>query len=163
MQDLTTDLVGKACAIFLRYAYPGGEAAVPAKKRGYLDLPPGQALAEFLRASPDSLAICQTLSAKQGGPGYALRLGCAAFPHLKLKVQWLGSREPGMWVFAVDTHDAFSSDCFSPPPGHPEAEAWRRLQIGNQHLKEQIERAWAAAGLMTFNGLLRNDLEKPPA
>jgi hypothetical protein len=32
------------------------------------------------------------------------------------------------------------------------------LQVANRKLKEQIERAWEAAGIMTFNGLLRREL-----
>jgi hypothetical protein len=161
MQDLSTDVVGKACGIFLRLAYARGADGIPPRKCAYLALPPGQPFADFLRASPDAQAICQVLTPKQGGPGYALRLGCDAFPHLKLKITWLCQHEPGVWVFGVDTHDAFSKDCFCPPADHPEAAAWQRLQLANQQLKEQVERAWAEAGLMTFNGVLRADLAKP--
>jgi hypothetical protein len=161
MEVLSTDLVGKACTIFLKLAYPDGEATVPPKRRVFLHLPPGRPLADFLRQSPETRALCEILKSPGGAPtGYAIRLGSAIFPHLKLRVQQPGGGEPGLWVFGVDTHDAFSADDVQAPPEHPEAEAWTRLQIANRQLKEQIERAWDEAGLLTFNGLLRRELEK---
>ena len=59
------------------------------------------------------------------------------------------------WIFAVDTHDALQLD-----PSHPDAIGWGRLQVANRQLKEQIEQIWEAQGLLTFNGLLRRELEQ---
>ena len=59
------------------------------------------------------------------------------------------------WVFSVDTHDAVRVE-----PNHPDAPRWAQLQRANQRLKEQIEHAWAASGLLTFDALLRRDLDK---
>ena len=97
------------------------------------------------------------LSATGGGTrGYAFRLGSAAFPHLKLQV--VDYDRSGVLVFGVDTHDAFLPNL---PADHPDTLAWKVLQEGNRKLKEQIERAWEREGLMTFNRLLREGLEKP--
>jgi hypothetical protein len=161
MQDLTTDLVGKACTIFLGLAYPGGEGTIPAKRRLYLALPPGRLLADLLADSAEARVLCQAVKDGQGrAVGCAIRLGSADFPHLKLRVQQPAGSEPGPWVFGVDTHDAFCADRLRAPADHPEAEAWTRLQTANRRLKEQIERAWDEAGLLTFNGLLRRALEQ---
>jgi hypothetical protein len=162
MQDLSTDLVGKACAIFLGLAYPGGAETVPAKRRAFLALPPGRPLADFLRATPEARALCQAVKDRAGNAvGCALRLGSATFPHLKLCVQRPAGAEADVYVFGVDTHDAFCADNFHAPAGHPDAEAWTRLQQANRQLKERIERAWEQAGLPTFNNLLRGALAAP--
>jgi hypothetical protein len=161
MQGLTTDLVGSACRIFLALAYPDGEDTIPQPRRVYLTLPPGQGLADFLAATPAARALCQAVRDDRGHvQGQAIRLGSAAFPHLKLRVQQVCQVEPPVWVFSVDTHDAFSRDCLRPPREHPEAAEWMRLQGVNQQLKERVERAWEEVGLYTFNRLLRSDLEQ---
>jgi hypothetical protein len=80
-------------------------------------------------------------------------LGSEHYPHLKLEV--VRPQPKADWVFTVDTHDGFSFGA-----AHPDASGWRTLQINNRKLKEQIERAWEANGLLTFNGLLRRDLNK---
>jgi hypothetical protein len=161
MQELTTDLVGRACAIFLDLAYPGGETTIPPRRRVYRALPPGQVLRDFLCQSADAQSVCQTLADRKGRAiGVAIRLGSADFPHLKLKVQRLEPHDGvAEWVFGVDTHDSFSPHSPQAPAGHPEAEAWARLQRANQKLKEQVEHAWEQAGLLTFNGLLRRELQ----
>jgi hypothetical protein len=84
--------------------------------------------------------------------GYAFRLGSTVFPHLKLQVV---GQSDGELVFSVDTHDQVRV-----PLGHPDAAAWAQVQAANRKLKEEIEHAWEAAGLLTFNALLRRELEK---
>jgi hypothetical protein len=148
MSGLTTELLGRACRIFLALAYPQGEETIPAARRAMLHLPADQPL-EALLVPP----LAQTLATPQGARrGYALRLGSATFPHLKLQVTL---REDAACVFSVDTHDAIRLD-----PGHPDAAAWGQLQAANRRLKEQIECAWEADGLQTFNSLLRRELDK---
>ena len=88
-------------------------------------------------------------------PGFAYRLGCGHFPHLKLQVV----RCEGGWVFGVDTHDGFFPGGL--PASDPEAQAWKELVTANRQLKERIEQAWEREGLTTFHTLLRADLEKP--
>ncbi len=135
MTGLTPALLERACRIFLQLAYPEGNRSVP---------PP-----EVLLASP----LCQPLPA--GGdarPGYALRLGSALHPHLKLQI--VDHADAGC-VFSVDTHDAFRLDARA-----SDAHRWSEFQKSNRQLKERIERAWEEAGLLTFNALLRRELEK---
>jgi hypothetical protein len=149
MTGLTTALLGQACRTFLAKAYPGGRPTIPLAKRAFLDLAPDQPL-EPLLAPP----ICETLRTPAGAcRGYAFRLGSAIYPHLKL--QAVTTDDGATWIFAVDTHDALQLD-----PSHPDAIGWGRLQVANRQLKEQIEQIWEAQGLLTFNGLLRRELEQ---
>jgi hypothetical protein len=163
MQELTTDQIGRACALFLDLAYPGGEGTIPPQRRVFRTLPAGQTLADFLCKSTGAQSLCQALTNRQGQPvGVAIRLGSSVFPHLKLKIQHVEDDSAACWVFTVDTHDAFCPTSSQAPPDHPEAEAWARLQRANQQLKEKVERAFEEAGLLTFNGLLRRELDDRP-
>jgi hypothetical protein len=149
----------RACRIFLDLAYPGGPDTIPGKKRVYYDLPADRPVTDFLPGSPEAAEVCQVLSAGgKGTRGYAFRLGSRHFPHLKLKTQLVDSTDTTTWVFTVDTHDAFSRDRAEPPPSHPDAGGWTALQSANRDLKEKIEQAFEAAGLTTFNSLLRGGL-----
>jgi hypothetical protein len=149
MKGLTPALLGQACRIFLTRAYPGGESAVPPGKRPFWDIAPDQPL-EPLLAPP----VCQPVPAAGGGiRGYAFRLGSCHFPHVKLRV--VAEESSGECIFGVDTHDAVRVD-----PNHPDAARWAELQAANRRLKEEIEHAWSAVGLTTFNDLLRRELEK---
>lgn len=148
MNGLTTALLDRACRIFLECAYPHGGPTIPPSIRSYFDLPSDRPL-EALLLPP----LCQPLPAQEGNlRGYALRLGSALHPHLKLRIV---EHEDAGCVFAVDTHDAIFLDS-----GHPDAAHWTQFQHGNRQLKEQIERAWEDAGLLTFNGLLRRELAR---
>ncbi len=149
MRGLTTTLLGRACSRFLTLAYPGGPSTIPAGKRVFLNLAPEEPLEPLLQPP-----LCEVLRTPQGAQrGYAIRLGSAGYPHLKLQV--VSPSDGADCVFAVDTHDAFQLD-----DHHPDAAGWRKLQAANRQLKEQIERAWEAEGLLTFNGLLRRELAK---
>lgn len=156
--NVSTSDLALACRIFLQHAYPSGPDSIPVKKRHYVDMNPHRPLSDFLPPSPGA-EICQMTVSPQGEiRGFTLRLGCAHFPHLKLKLQIVdhnGSLQP---LFAVDTHDAFSTTSTYPPEDHPDAAAWLDLQRSNRELKQTIESEWIAAGLTTFNSLLRSDL-----
>jgi hypothetical protein len=146
MSGLTTELLSRACRTFFALAYPEGPAAVPPHRHRYLAIAPDQHLEPLLTA-PD---VCERLAGLDGATrGYALRLGSARFPHVKLQVIFT---DPGC-LFAVDTHDALRCSVSA-----AEAEAWRRLQAENRRLKEAIEAAWEKDGLLTFNALLRRGL-----
>ncbi len=166
MHRLTTDLVRQATRLFVSLAYSGGEAAVPARKRALLDLPPGKEMVAQLADDPSLRECCQLVAGKNGrSRALLIRLGCNHYPHLKLKAQLIDHEDGDLWLFSVDTHDAFSARSFLPPAGHPEAAAWASIQAANAALKERIEAAWEQAGLLTFNALLRRDLEqaRPPS
>lgn len=148
MQGLTAALLARACQVFLTRAYAGDPPAIPAAKRMYLNLAPEQPLEPLLKPP-----VCQTLHAADGSVrGYAFRLGSTHYPHLKLQV--VDSDRRGTLVFAVDTHDALHLD-----PQHPDAAGWAEVREANRRLKEAIEHAWEAEGLLTFNGLLRRQLQ----
>ncbi len=148
MTWLTPTLLGRACRIFLCCAYPEGDATIPPAKAALLDLAGHDSLDSFL-APP----LCQPIKDARGNVyGYALRLGSTFFPHVKLQVTDCGPE--GGPVFTVDTHDALILD-----PDHPDAPRWAAIQAANRVLKEKIESAWDAAGLLTFNGLLRRGLK----
>ncbi len=148
MNGLTTTLLDQACRIFLERAYPEGLHTIPPPNNRYYALRADQPL-EALLVPP----LCQPLSARDGGVrGWILRLGSASHPHLKLQIV---AHDETTCVFSVDTHDPVSLD-----PGHPDAARWQRFRQVNRELKEQIERAWEAAGLLTFNALLRRQLAR---
>ena len=144
MNGLTTDLLARACRIFLELAYPAGAATIPPPAAAYFDLRPDQPLGPLL-APP----VCQPLPARGA---LALRLGSADHPHLKLLVV---PDENAGCIFAVDTHDDVSL-----APGDPAAPRWPAFRLVNRRLKERIERAWEDAGLLTFNALLRRELAR---
>src|SRR5262249_41756242 len=149
LEGLTTPILAQACRIFLTLAYPGGRPTIPEAKGLYLDPPAELPLAVLLRPP-----VCAVLKNAGGAlRGYAFRLGSSHYPHLKLQV--IHHEALGPCVFSVDTHDALRLD-----PDHPDAAGWRQLQTANRQLKEHIERAWEAAGLLTFNGFLRKELGK---
>lgn len=148
MTGLSHSLLEQACRTFLRCAYPDGEQTIPTPRNRFLKLQGDEPL-EGLFAPP----VGQVLRTAEGGTrGYALRLGCAHFPHLKLQVLDVDGR----CLFAVDTHDAIHLD-----PSSPDMPRWRQIQQANRQLKEQIEHAWEAEGLLTFNSLLREEVERP--
>jgi hypothetical protein len=160
MDEVTTQELACACRIFMTLAYPAGVGSIPAKKRAYFDLPADRPVSEFLPPAAVAAEICQAIPAPGGGlRGWAFRLGSAHFPHLKLKVQQVDFDNRTVWVFMVDTHDTYSKSSSKAPPGSPDAAAWTQLQDANRQLKEAIERALEAAGLVTFNSLLRGDLK----
>jgi hypothetical protein len=149
MTGLTTALLGRVCRTFLTLAYPSGPASIPPAKRRFLELAGDEPL-EPLLVPP----LCEVLCTPEGAlRGYALRLGREGYPHLKLQV--IGADLGVGCVFAVDTHDTLRLE-----PGHPDAERWQKLQAANCALKEQIERAWDEEGVLTFNGLLRRELNR---
>jgi hypothetical protein len=149
MKGLTTTQLERACRIFLERAYPHGSDTIPPPKNSFFALDVAQPV-ESVLVPP----VCQPLVRRDGGVrGFALRLGSVQHPHLKLQI--VDHDDDAGCVFSVDTHDGFSLD-----PSHPDAARWAELQAANRRLKEQIERAWEEAGLLTFNGLLRRELAR---
>jgi hypothetical protein len=159
MFPLTTSVLARACRIFMDAAYPEGPSTLPVGKLPYLNVAADDPLANYLPPAPLAQGVCQTL----GAEGYSFRLGSSRYPNLKLRVQCVGHDGAARCVFSVDTHDAFSDRHFQPPADHPDAPAWLALQAANQELKEKIETAWESAGILTFNKLLREELEAPSA
>jgi hypothetical protein len=154
MPLLSTPLLARACRIYLDTAYPGGAPTIPEHKRAYAAISPDEPVQRYLMPSPLAQGICQ----KAGEGCYTFRLGSPRYVNLKMKVHCVAERGACQCVFSVDTHDAFSKDHVQCPADHPDAAAWLELQAANRELKEKIEAAWGAAGILTHNGLLRAEL-----
>jgi hypothetical protein len=150
MSELTSALVGRACRIFLTLSYPGGEETIPAPRRHYLHVADTEPL-EGVLATP----TCQSVADPAHGACYALRLGSATYPNLKMKI--VDCDRLGTWVFEVETHDHM----LPRDPYHADAARIAVLQAQNSALKERIEAAWEAAGVQTFNALLRSQIFGP--
>ena len=155
MQPLTQQQLARVCRLFMEHAYADALDKIPPKKKAYLDMPEEGELADYLPPAPAAAGIVEDMAKRKQGPvGFELRLGCAHFPHLKLRVQHMDYHGQKIWVHMVDTHDAFFSK-FAQDPSHPEAGECRRIAELNSKLKRAIETALDQAGYLTPNALLR--------
>ena len=128
----------------MEHAFPGTEPSAAVRRR--LEWP-DIALDDLLKGPPFELANRPTPGVD---PVYALRLGNARYPHMKLQIQ--GWPNSDGYLLSVNTHDQVLTMATQPH----EAEASRDLQAYNRDLKERIEQAWEEAELPTFNGYLRD-------
>lgn len=141
----------RAILIYLERAYPEGTFPESVRRRlAWREVPGPVPLHErqIFEASN---------SGPEGSPIYAIRLGNARYPHMKLQVQPWPS-EAG-FLLSVNSHDQVAP----PDPASPEAEAFRALQAANQQYKEQIESDWEASGLPTFLGYLKHYIQNEEA
>lgn len=145
---LRVDVLRRAAAIYLKLAYPAGEPPETVKRR--LDWPDG--------ASPQDLLTKPPFEKAGKAPGtqapiFALRLGNARYPHMKLQIQpW--PNDAGV-MLSVNTHDQIAGLDLA----LADAQGFKELQAHNQALKEAIEQAWEKEGLPTFLKYLRDYLE----
>jgi len=155
--SLRVDVLRRAAAIYLKLAYPSGEWPEPVKRR--LDWTEGAPPQELLTRPPFEKA------GKVPGtqtPIFALRLGNARYPHMKLQIQpW--PNDAGL-MLSVNTHDQIAGLDLA----LADAQGFKELQAHNQALKEAIEQAWEDEALPTFLKYLRDYLEHraeepPPA
>jgi hypothetical protein len=157
VNELSTRDLASACRIFMDLAYPDGPRTIPEFKIPYYEMTPERSLVEFLPPAPLSVGVTKTLSRNAGGSfGYEFRLGCAHFPHLKLRVQSMDLHDREVWVFSVDTHDGFCQ--VTQNLGPEDAQKWKVLIEHNRALKYAIVQALANAGHLTPIALLRIDL-----
>lgn len=147
LQGLSLDLLRRAVDLYLRIAYPGSEPPPAVRRR--LDWAPGVDACDLLSGPPFE-RVGKTPTEK---PIYALRLGNARYPHMKMQIQPWDDRHG--YLLSVNTHDhALALDVNS-----PDAAAFMALQAENQRLKVEIEQAWDEAGLPTFPRYLRDYLD----
>lgn len=149
------DHLRQAVAIYLAHAYPNDD--LPESVRRRLDWPDAPDTMALLTRAPFERA---NRSGGEASPVYALRLGNAQYPHMKLQVQpW---PNPSGLLLSVNTHDQALALNLNPA----DADAFRALQAENQRLKEAIEQNWDQAGLPTFLRYLRDYIEanlgRPP-
>jgi hypothetical protein len=157
LPHLQVDVLRRAVDVYLSFAYTS--SALPEVIRRRLEWPDATEASSLLTRPPFERA---------GKPGpaaqsiFALRLGNARYPHMKLQIQpWPNAAG---FLLSVNTHD----QVLSLDPNSADAQAFRALQAENQRLKEAIEAAWDQAGLPTFLRYLRDYIETrgdalPPA
>jgi hypothetical protein len=145
---LRIDVLRRAVDVYLELAYAKGP--MPDVVRRRLEWP-GQDAPALLAAAPFERA--GKAAGAGGSPIFALRLGNACYPHMKLQIQPWPNADG--FLLSVNTHD----QVLGLDPSAADAPAFRELQAENQRLKELIEQAWDQAGLPTFLGYLRQYLE----
>lgn len=149
LQQLRIDVLRHAIEVYLGYAYPPGQWPDAVRRR--LEWPAEVDAATLLTRPPFERV---TKAAGAGGASiFALRLGNAHYPHMKLQIQpWPNAAG---FLLSVNTHD----QVLSLDPDAADAPAFRALQAENQRLKEAIEQAWDQAGLPTFLRYLREYID----
>ena len=151
LADITGDMLHRAIEIYLERAYEnpdqipdsvrGRAAALPAASRG----PDLLSLDVFERLPADANAA--------DASRFNLRLGNAGYLHMKLGLDRVSGTDE--FVLVVDTHDKH----FAALIQGTEQDQYKALVDRNAGVKEAIESAWAAAGLPTFQGYLRERLK----
>lgn len=147
LDSLSPVHVRAAIALYNQLAWPQGGPARPRVARQG-ELASAASLSEILAhfdrevdpraaAAPDCARECAR---------YSLRLGNQRYPFMKFVVQEYLVR--GEYFFSVDTHDNLEVR-----PNAPDYAAWEELKAFNRRLKRQIEQAWGAAGLPTYDDL----------
>jgi hypothetical protein len=147
LQGLSLDLLRRAVEIYLVIAYTGSEPPPAVRRR--LEWAPGLDASDLL-SSPPFERVGKAPTEKLI---YALRLGNARYPHMKMQVQPWDARLG--FLLSVNTHD----HALALNPSSPDADAFMALQAENQRLKVEIEQAWDEAGLPTFPRYLRDSLD----
>ena len=140
---LPPDLLHRAAEIYVAHAYPAGP---PASVRGKL---------ETLRSLGEGELLSSPLFERDkrlGASKVCVRLGNRFYPHMKLTIEV--SPDGSKYLFRADTHDRHCA----PAPGSRECEAFAQLMQKNQAIAQEIEAAWAEAGVPTFKTYLRDDL-----
>ncbi|MEN8150062.1 MAG: response regulator, partial [Planctomycetota bacterium] len=133
LEELTSDLLGRAMDLYLEIAWPGREE----EKRPEL---PGDATGR------DLLVDFSDEGKEEGGKvthRWVRRLGNELYPHMKLVVE--ESLVEGEYLIAVDTHDELELK-----PDFPDYEAWQALKAKNREIKDEIERRWNEEKLPTW-------------
>ena len=140
--------VARAVRIFLDRAYPDG---APAQVEQLC--PPDNAdsatwlMSDRVERSPADAAAGDVRS-------FALRLGNAQYPHMKLRLGRVPRHDA--WLFTVDSHDAI----LQAPPGSPDGEALEALKRHNAALASDIIAAMDAAGLPTERHFMRERIRR---
>lgn len=146
LRNLTWEMLRSAIGEFLRLAYPIDPVPETIQKR--ITFNESLPLADHLNAPP-----FEKYHANAPFPCcvYALRLGSAVYPHLKMEIRPF-TNQLG-FVFWVNTHDQF----ISRQEACHDMDLWRQVMEKNRDLKQAVERAWAAQGLPTFATALQEE------
>ena len=148
LHNLRVDVLREAVAIYMALSYP--EGSIPPNVASRLQWGT-ESDAETLLGKPPFERAGKNKST--GTAIYALRLGNARYPHMKLQIQpW--PNHAG-FLLSVNTHD----QVLALDANAEGTQAFREIQQENQRLKEVIEQAWDDAQLPTFLRYLREYIE----
>jgi hypothetical protein len=146
--EVSSDLLTEAIAIYLGIAYPeGGVTDVVAERTR---LAPGRRGANVLGDERFERVPCGAEVAD--AQRFNLRLGNARYLHMKLGIDRVSDSDE--YVLVVDTHDTHFAEMIQ----QTEQAEYRQLLDRNQQIRETIEKAWTEAGLPTFEHYLRSRL-----
>jgi len=140
--------LAQAVRMFLEIAYPQGTPDAAARF-----IPPDDVAAEswlmggLVERTPAGVGIGEVRS-------FALRLGNARYPHMKLRLSRVPSHE--VYVLTVDSHDAI----LEAPVGSGDHEALEALKRHNAAIASQITTALNAAKLPTEANFLREEIRR---
>ncbi len=140
----TAGQLKSAIKIYLALAYPDGRLPPAVEQRRSPVL-----------ATPDSNLIEPSwfeTSVSEGQTLYRLRLGQKDYPHMKISL--MPSPDSSGYLFFADAHDSH----LHAPAGSPDDAFLIALRKSNSALASEIEKAWAANGLPTFRGYLKDSL-----
>ena len=148
LADIPVDSLRQAVRIYLARAYPDGSPPAAVIER----------LECLERSDITSALACACVEAEDGcdGPAgrFALRLGSADYPHARLMLERCSGCQD--FVFSVDTHD--SHFLFGAEVSPETRQRFEAIQEKNRRFKADVERAWTAAGLPTFERFIRDGL-----
>jgi hypothetical protein len=148
---ISWNMLHDAISTYLQCAYPNGVIPPVVQKRIAFD--ERRPLLESLGTAPFEN---YTAKAPFQCTVYALRLGSASYPNLKMEIRPFP--HPLGFVFWVNTHDEFVAVNST----MPDADQWRDLVLRNRDLKQVVERAWAKQQLPTFASAMREDPAERP-
>jgi len=138
--------IRRAILLYLERAYP--DSPPPAARKF---IPPESFTpAEWLMSNP--IERDPPDAPLEGVRSFALRLGNAGYPHMKLRL----SRPPneGTFFLSVDSHDAL----LFAPLGSSDARVLEELKRNNAAVASAVHAAWDAAGLLTERSYLRRKI-----
>ncbi len=139
-------ILKKAIDIYLPLAYPTGNIPEVVQAR----IAPVIASADSDVIKPEWFEPAD----KDGRAVYRLRLGQAAYPHMKLNVE--ESPDASGYLLLADAHD----NHLMAPETSPDAKFLSELRKNNAELVEKIQSAWTQAGLPTFRNYFRAMMER---
>ncbi len=144
----TAAQIHRAIALYLAEAY--GDQWPPAVE----ELLPGDQFDPAVYLMGDATERTPRESRLSDVRSFSLRLGNAAYKHMKLRI----SRPPRQqaYLFVVDSHDEF----LQAPVGSADYEALEELKRHNMAVALAISTAWGAAGLPTEKNYLRTKIRQ---
>ncbi len=148
LDNLTSDMLRQALAIYLREAFPDG---LPDAVREQVRLPVEGDLPEILRQSAFERV---SLADDDSRPDiYKLNIGSHTSPLMKFCMKRVSLSET--FLFNVDIHDLYLCR-----PDGEESEEERASREGSEKMKRRVEELWGEAGLPTFLKYMEEYLER---